>query len=77
MNQCTSVYLLLLILLIIWVFWYCSNKSNMYQGASMAGVFTGPMSYGPQGGSISGSSVGHDGSLVQLNQLLHGAPQPM
>ena len=73
MNDNSSVFLLLLILVVIWAFWYCSSKSNMYQGASMSGVWEGPMSYGPGGGMIQGGQSG--GDLHNLDSILMGQSQ--
>lgn len=70
MNGNNSVFLLLLILVVIWAFWYCSNKSNMYQGASMSGVLEGPMADNEGGGMIQGGQGG--GDLGQLNSILMG-----
>lgn len=71
MSSNNSVFLLLLTLVIIWAFWYCSSKSNMYQGASMSGVLEGSMANGPGGGMIQGGQ-GSGGDLMQLDSILHG-----
>jgi hypothetical protein len=70
MDGNNSVFLLLLILVVIWAFWYCSNKSNLYQGASMSGVWEGPMADGPSGGMVQGGQSG--GDLHNLNNILMG-----
>tara|TARA_B110000908_G_C10218469_1_gene434031 strand:+ start:119 stop:358 length:240 start_codon:yes stop_codon:yes gene_type:complete len=67
------VFLLLLVLVGIYVFQnYCNqSKSNLYQGSSMSGVFSGPMADGPSGGMIEGGQ-GSGGDLSQLDGILTG-----
>ena len=72
-----NALLLVLVLVGAWVIWSVYKKSSFYQGASMAGVWEGPMSYGPGHGAISGSGIGNGGDLMQLDRYLHGAPTPM
>ena len=77
-NSGGTCLMVVLVLLIIWVIWVVSKKASFpqYQGASMAGLWEGPMSYGPGHGAISGSNIS-GGDLMQLERYLHGAPTPM